>query len=353
MERKIYSLFLMVGVLLGIGNAFAGEQASIKLPIPFVRDTGYCLDGIPADLTELAMINLVDPNKTYELVWYDAQTGGLGSTTPPTVSTATAGVTTYYVSQRDVADIESESDRARINVEVYDFSLDFDYESKCGGFVQFTNIRTQTSGDEVIAYSWDFGNEKTSNVMTPSMVYAQPGNYQVVLTAKTAKGCEVSFSKIVDVRYFPSLRIVGPDSVCVGDTAHLELIGAPENCSIVWDNGAGTPSLNVSIPVEGPVSYQASMTDEYQCTYNASITMEVVNCESVDTKDNGADDGCKVWTSALTIYVQGAKDVVEVYDLGGRLVERKQTGDDTLEFTMPQAGAYIVKVGKESVKVDL
>lgn len=353
MERKIYSLFFMVGVLLGIGNAFAGEQASIKLPIPFVRDTGYCLDGIPADLTELAMINLVDPNKTYELVWYDAQTGGLGSTTPPTVSTATAGVTTYYVSQRDVADIESESDRARINVEVYDFSLDFDYESKCGGFVQFTNIRTQTSGDEVIAYSWDFGNGKTSNMMDPSMVYAQPGEYQVVLTAISAKGCEVRLSKVVEVRYFPSLRIVGPDSVCVGDTAHLELIGAPENCSIVWDRGDRTPVINVRIFYEESMNFQATVTDEYGCSYVASITVVGVNCENVGTKNNGADEGCRVWTSGLTIYVQGAKDVVDVYDLGGKLVERKRADDDTLIFNMPQKGAYVVKMGEYSVKVDL
>ena len=60
-----------------------------------------------------------------------------------------------------------------------------------------------------------------------------------------------------------------------------------------------------------------------------------------------------MWTSALTIYVQGAKDVVEVYDLGGKLVERKRADDDTLIFNMPQKGAYVVKMGEYSVKVDL
>lgn len=89
-------------------------------PAPFVSDTVYCLNENPAALTENAKINQMDPNKTYELLWYDAQTGGTGSTTPPTVSTATAGETTYYVSQRDAASASNESSRMPIKVTVYE-----------------------------------------------------------------------------------------------------------------------------------------------------------------------------------------------------------------------------------------
>ncbi len=88
-------------------------------PAPFVSDTVYCLNENPAALTENAKINQMDPNKTYELLWYDAQTGGTGSTTPLTVSTATAGETTYYVSQRDAASASNESSRMPIKVTVY------------------------------------------------------------------------------------------------------------------------------------------------------------------------------------------------------------------------------------------
>lgn len=88
-------------------------------PAPLVSDTVYCLNDTPADLTKNARINQMDPNKTYELLWYDAQTGGTGSTTPPTVSTASAGETTYYVSQRDANSASNESSRMPIKVTVY------------------------------------------------------------------------------------------------------------------------------------------------------------------------------------------------------------------------------------------
>lgn len=88
-------------------------------PAPLVSDTVYCLNENPAALTENARINQMDPNKTYELLWYDAQTGGTGSTTPPTVSTASAGETTYYVSQRDASTASNESSRMPIKVTVY------------------------------------------------------------------------------------------------------------------------------------------------------------------------------------------------------------------------------------------
>lgn len=88
-------------------------------PAPIVSDTVYCLNDTPAALTKNAKINQMDPNKTYELLWYDAQTGGTGSTTPPAVSTATEGETTYYVSQRDASTASNESSRMPIKVTVY------------------------------------------------------------------------------------------------------------------------------------------------------------------------------------------------------------------------------------------
>jgi len=89
-------------------------------PAPLVSDTVYCVNSTPAALTENAKVNQMDPNKTYELLWYDALTGGTGSTTPPAVSTAAAGETTYYVSQRDANSITNESSRMPVKVTVYD-----------------------------------------------------------------------------------------------------------------------------------------------------------------------------------------------------------------------------------------
>ncbi len=87
-------------------------------PAPNVTDTTYCLNGTPADLSANASINQADATKTYELVWYEAATGGTGSTTAITPSTAAVGETTYYVSQRDANSITNESSRMPIKVTV-------------------------------------------------------------------------------------------------------------------------------------------------------------------------------------------------------------------------------------------
>lgn len=58
------------------------------------------------------------PNGANTLLWYTTASGGVGDPTAPTPSSATAGTTTYYVSQIDAAGCES--DRAEIEVVIND-----------------------------------------------------------------------------------------------------------------------------------------------------------------------------------------------------------------------------------------
>ncbi len=142
-------------------------------PAPLVSDTVYCLNSTPASLTENAKVNQMDPNKTYELLWYDAMTGGTGSTTPPAVSTATVGETTYYVSQRDANSITNESSRMPVKVTVYDVpapSIDpvSDY---CVGDVASPLATTLTKDETNYLMAdrlvWSDGNT-TSTTFTPN-----------------------------------------------------------------------------------------------------------------------------------------------------------------------------------------
>ncbi len=151
-------------------------------PAPIVSDTVYCLNSTPADLTQNAKVNQLDSNKTYELLWYDAPTGGTGKTTPPTISTATAGETTFYVSQRDASNNNNESSRMPIKVTIYKVpapTIDpiADY---CAGDVA-SPLTTQLTKDETNFLMadkiiWSDG-ETTSTTFTPNTVVSDKTTY--------------------------------------------------------------------------------------------------------------------------------------------------------------------------------
>ena len=105
----------------------ASSMKEIKIsilgaPAPDVTSAKYCKNesGVK-DLSSYAEVNQPDPAnpKNYELLFYASETATttLDPTTIPDVSTA--GLTTYYVSQREVGTV-NESKRIPFNIEVYD-----------------------------------------------------------------------------------------------------------------------------------------------------------------------------------------------------------------------------------------
>ncbi len=78
---------------------------------PIVSDVAYCRNATASALTATALSG-------HTLLWYGTnETGGTGGTTPPGLSTSTAGTTNFYVSQRNTA-TTCESVRARIIVTI-------------------------------------------------------------------------------------------------------------------------------------------------------------------------------------------------------------------------------------------
>ncbi len=86
-------------------------KVATQAPVPSIADSvNYCLNGTAKPLAATAATGGT-------LLWYTVPTGGTSSTTAPTPSTATAGITTYYVSQTIPGGC-SESNRDSIKVSV-------------------------------------------------------------------------------------------------------------------------------------------------------------------------------------------------------------------------------------------
>ncbi len=93
---------------------------------------------------------------------------------------------------------------------------------------------------------------------------------------------------------------------------------------------------------------------ELEEKYGPSFIPEgwIVKQQEVDVSDIFSDNSWSVHTSHLTLFISGAKTTIEVYDLTGKLVARRNGGED-VEIAVPQKGVYLVKVGKRSQKVEL
>ena len=65
------------------------------------------------------------------------------------------------------------------------------------GFVVHFYDLSQAGGDEVISWSWDFGDGNTSTEQNPQHVYAAPGEYPVILTITGGEDCASTVVELI------------------------------------------------------------------------------------------------------------------------------------------------------------
>lgn len=62
------------------------------------------------------------------------------------------------------------------------------YQSSIGETINFDGSKTSDLDDNIVSYSWDFGDGTTSNEINPTHVYSQKGIYNIELTVTDEKG---------------------------------------------------------------------------------------------------------------------------------------------------------------------
>ncbi|HRH64199.1 MAG TPA: PKD domain-containing protein, partial [Bacteroidia bacterium] len=72
-----------------------------------------------------------------------------------------------------------------------------------GDTVFFTDLSVPPVGDTISAYSWEFGDNSTSQMQHPTHLYAAAGDYIVKLTVIASNGCSASISKTITVHPLP------------------------------------------------------------------------------------------------------------------------------------------------------
>jgi hypothetical protein len=240
----------------------------------------YCQNATPAALTATGS----------NLLWYPAPTGGTGSNTPPAVSTATAGVTTYYVTQTVGA---CESPRAAIIVNVTAAPAAPTVVTPVNYCQNATATALTATGTGLLWYLTATGGSGSSTAPTPNTGTVGSTTFYVT---QTVAGCQSSRAAIVvNVNAIPAAPVTTNVVYCQNATATaLTANGA----NLLWYTAAsgGTGSATAPTPNTSTVAntnYYVSQTVNGCESPRALITVVVNTTPLAPTVTNANISYCQ------------------------------------------------------------
>ncbi len=230
--------------------------------------------------------------------------------------------------------------------------------------LEVTFMDTSTDANDVIAWSWSFGDGATSDVQHPIHTYAASGAYTVLLTVTNAAGLSDTASNLVSVEAPapPQEPPVADFSYTTdGLSAQFEDRSTDDGMLVSWlwtfgEGGQSTVQHPAYTYAEAG-TYPVTLTVEDDAGLTASLTMEIVVVQpdqpepplpafdyvmdglSVTFDDTSSDDG--VIVAWLWEFGDGAvatlPSVVHTYDQAGTYqVQLTVTDDEGLSASVSQ-----------------
>lgn len=219
---------LAAGSVAGSGANFMNAKFySVAVPTTSTASYTYCAGATASALTANASLGNT-------LRWYTQATGGTFTTTAPTPSTTTAGSFTYYVSQANVNNDESQ----RIAITITVNALPATPTITANGATTFC-----TGGSVDLSSSAATGNVWSTTATSSSITVTTSGSYTVTVT--DVNGCAAtSAATTVNVSNAPAPTINATATLaCEGDVV---TITASTSDSYLWSTGATTQSIDVT-----------------------------------------------------------------------------------------------------------
>lgn len=262
-------------------NSCLSAAGSVNITInsspsaPVVSNVSYCQGAVASSLSAS-----FDAGNT--LYWYDASTGGTGSTTAPTPSTTTATTISYYVSQR--TSLGCESTRSKIDVIVSPIptiQVQKTNPSTCNGMDGSLVISGFTAGTTYNVYYSKNGVQVNSNLVadvsgiirvtglsrgTYTDVYVKLGS----CTSNTVAGP----FELSDPQIPPKPLLSGNSPICSGNTLFVSLTNPSVGATYNWVGPNGYTFSSSSTSILTRSNSTVDMSGNY------TVTMTVANCIS-------------------------------------------------------------------------
>jgi len=234
------------------------------LPVaPTTAPISYCLNATAIPLMATA---------TGTLNWYGTNAaGGTASLTAPTPSTATAGLTTFYVSQTITG---CEGPRAPLAVTIN--PLPTPTANNTGPYCANATINLTAGGGTT--YAWTGPNAFVNATQNPSITtatLAMAGNY--IVTVTDANNCVATATTTVVVNPLPAPTANNDGAYCANETINLTATGGT---SYAWTgpNAFASANQNPTIPnstIAMNGIYTVVVTDANGCIANATTNVVV------------------------------------------------------------------------------
>ena len=219
---------LAAGSAAGSGASFTHQKFfSVSVPAVSINSYTYCQGATATILSATSSTG-------NSLKWYDVPTGGTPLVSAPVPSTTTAGVYTYYVSQANSNNDESQ----RVAITVTINALPSTPVISTSGNTSFC-----TGGSVVLTSSETNGNTWSTNATTAAITVTTSGSY--IVTVTNNNGCSAtSASTIVNVSSAPVPTInASATAACSGETVTLTSSTAD---AYLWSNGDTTQAIQVT-----------------------------------------------------------------------------------------------------------
>ena len=287
-----------------------------------------------------------------QLVWYTTESGGVGDTAAPVISTDVAGMYQWSVSQIVAG---CESDRIPVKVEVTEAAVaDFDFTPELTCLINQVSFSNQSQHAQ--SYHWAFGDGKTSTEVHPVHRYDSQGVYEVRLIARGVKNCSDTMIRSVDTRHdIPTLQItVSADtSILLGESAQLMASGAE---SWVWSPAASLNNPYIAAPLASPgtsTTYTVIGTDDDGCTGSASVHVHVLDRpnsipDAFTPNGDGRNDEFRILTTVphklhyFRVYNRWGQEVFQTDDI-------TKGWDGTFQGIPQPVGTYFYVVQMERI----
>jgi len=148
-------------------------------------------------------------------------------------------------------------------------TLDYTASEVCFGEATFFDADFLPTNDTIVYFRWDFGNGTpfyTSPNDTVSYTYANPGTYQVVLSALDIYGCTASYIDTITVNELPTPDFTYIMSTCEEPTQFIdESDGIVSNITTwSWDFGDYTSGTNNYSNLQNPLHTYPPDDSTYQ-----------------------------------------------------------------------------------------
>ena len=216
------------------------------------------------------------------ILWYTAATGGVGTTTAPTVNTAVPGTYTFWASQTVNG---CEGPRASITITVLDFitpAYTYAIHYGChGDTVTFTN-----SSVGAIRYTWVFGDGTSDTTTSPVHVFTTQDTFDVKLIAINGQCADSMIQKIRLIHPLHASFSNNPDILCQDDAVTFLNTSIDTGGTYLWSFGNGATDTSKN-PVytylnTGVYNVQLIVTDFVPCRDTATGIVYVDTMSGID-----------------------------------------------------------------------